>query len=38
MISPPTWGWPDSHADQIDRQLDFPTHVGMARQRPQTLT
>ena len=30
-ISPPTWGWPDTHVPKPNRPVDFPTHVGMAR-------
>ena len=32
-ISPPTWGWPGFTLCNPVANLDFPTHVGMARRR-----
>ncbi len=37
-ISPPTWGWPAVFSFAAPHQLDFPTHVGMARLRTNTTT
>ncbi len=30
-ISPPTWRWPEGERWEIYAEMDFPTHVGMAR-------